>query len=253
MQNDGDIALSKDIALELLKSMEHEDAAFCRGWLPSIFHTEFASLHMDIFSMLKASKKKKKLILAPRGIGKTSIVKGLIIKSIVTRRRHFIVYISNTSALAEMQTEAIKRDLIANPLIRKAFGDVRKRVSDGVHIDGLLDEAGLDESFSKTAWVAFGTTLVLPRGCGQQIRGLNWNNWRPDYIILDDPENRKEIRSETNRRENLTWFVGDVGKCISLVDKDYEFLYVDTLKHEDALLLVSLLISLRFSGSSRII
>jgi hypothetical protein len=53
--------------------------------------------------------------------------------------------------------------------------------------------------------------------------------------VLDDPENRKEIRNEDNRAENKRWLFGDVLQSVDSVRKTYDIIYIDTLKHEDAL------------------
>ena len=67
-----------------------------------------------------------------------------------------------------------------------------------------------DESFSKHTWVAFGSTLVLPRGRGQAVRGLLWNSSRWDLAIVDDFENKEELENNENRRKNKDWFYTDL-------------------------------------------
>lgn len=191
----------------------------------SMFDTEFCVLHDKIFDALK-DPCKKKLILAPRGLGKTTMMRAICIKAILYREKHFILYIGNSLTVAEMQTENLKRELITNQTIRKIFGDIR---------ESLDSPDFADETFSKKAWVAFGSVLVLPRGSDQQIRGLNWNNYRPDLIILDDAENAKELDNEEQRKKTRRWLFADVLQCVSRVRKDYEIIYVDTLKHHDAL------------------
>lgn len=196
-----------------------------------MFPLEFSQLHRHLLNLISNPYFRKKLCLAPRGLGKTTIGRALAIERIAYRKRRFIVYIGGSQDLAIMQTENIKREFLTNKRLRGIFGSI-KHYEKGV-VEGEID--GLEEGFSKTASVLFDHTLLLPRGCGQQIRGLIWRNCRPDFIILDDPENRSELRNENNRKENLTWLLGDVLKCVSLFDKNYEFLYLDTLKHPDAL------------------
>jgi len=136
----------------------------------------------------------------------------------------FIVYISRSATHAIAQTENIKRELLSNVNVRKCFGSVKMS-------DAKIE--GLDEEFSKNAWVAFGRTLVLPRGQGQQVRGLNWNNKRPQLFIIDDLEDAKEVRNPDNRQGLDKWFRSDVEKSVNMYKKDYWFFYIDTIKHED--------------------
>ena len=125
------------------------------------FYSEFSKLHDQIFDIIDSGERKI-AIAAPRGLGKTTIARTLAAKGILFRDVNFISYVSNSATAAEMQTENIKRELKSNLEIRKLFGDIE-----------IADEnIELDDTFSKSAWVAFGNTLVMPRGAGQQVRGL---------------------------------------------------------------------------------
>ena len=221
---DPDIAATRD---QLLEDWAVDDELFCYDVLSETFEAEFTPLHDEIFRAIRGDSHYK-LVLAPRGLGKTSICRSIVIKAILYREKHFIVYASNSLTLAEMQTENIKRELLSNKVIRKVWGDVRECVD-------VPDWAFVDESFSKKAWVAWGSCLILPRGLDQQFRGLNWNNWRPDLIILDDVEKKDELNNEEMREKNTVLMLGDIMECGSRLRKDTDFIYLDTLKHEDAL------------------
>uniref|UniRef100_A0A6M3XVB9 Putative terminase n=1 Tax=viral metagenome TaxID=1070528 RepID=A0A6M3XVB9_9ZZZZ len=193
---------------------------------PDIFYSEFSRLHDQIFEKIDAPSQKK-AIAAPRGLGKTSIAQTVAMKGILFRDVNFVVYVSNSATMAEMQTENIKRELMTNRIVRELFGSIK--ISDH-------EAAGLDESFSKMAWVAFGSTLILPRGSDQQIRGLLWSGKRPDLFIFDDLEKKDELMNEEIRKKIKSWFYSDAMKAISRYDRKWKMIYIDTLKHEDSLL-----------------
>jgi hypothetical protein len=196
----------------------------CKALFPEIFSAPFSILHDQIFERIE-SPNPKKAIAAPRGLGKTSIARTIAKKGILYRDFHFIVYLSNSATLAEMQTENMKRTLLSNQNVRRLFGSIK-----------VSDVGEVDDTFSKLAWVAFGSTLVLPRGMGQQIRGLNWFNYRPDLIIIDDLENKEDLRNEELRKKQKEWFFSDVMKTEDMYGKPPVVIYIDTIKHEDALL-----------------
>lgn len=198
----------------------------CKLLFPEIFYSEFSILHQQIFDLINAGYKKI-AIAAPRGIGKTSIARAVVMRSILFRLQKFIVYISNSATSAEMQTENIKRDLISNSQVRKLFGNIKEVID---------KDTGIDESFSKASWTAFGDTFILPRGSGQQVRGLNWANHRPELVIIDDLENKDEIKNEENRKKLKEWFWSDLMKTEDRYSKGCIFIYIDTIKHEDSLL-----------------
>jgi predicted phage terminase large subunit-like protein len=77
---------------------------------------------------------------------------------------------------------------------------------------------------------------VLPRGSGQQIRGLNWSSKRPQLIIIDDLEDKDECKNEEIRKRQKQWLLSDVLKSVNKYLKDWTVVYIDTLKHEDSVL-----------------
>ena len=197
-----------------------------KTFMPEAFNASFSPLHREIISLFD-SDYKQIAIAAPRGLGKTSFARAMVMRAILFRQYEFILYVSNSETVAELQTENIKRELRSNQEIRKIFGDIA--IASDV-------DADFSETFSKRAWVAFGNTLVLPRGSGQQVRGLLYKHSRPQLIIIDDLEKRDELENPENRRKLKEWFHSDLLKCINRYDNNYKFIYLDTLKHSDALM-----------------
>ena len=199
---------------------------FCKVIFPDIFYADFSTLHDQIFELINAGHKRI-AIAAPRGIGKTSIARSVVMRSILFRLHSFIVYMSNSATSAEMQTENVKRDLLSNQQVKQMFGNIK---------DAIGTDKGMDESFAKSAWTAYGSTFILPRGAGQQVRGLNWANHRPELVIIDDLEDKNEIKSEENRKKLKEWFHSDLMKTEDKYSDGCVFIYIDTIKHEDSLL-----------------
>lgn len=188
------------------------------------FEAPFSSLHDQIFKAID-SDANRVVVAAPRGIGKTTIARLIASKAILFRDKRFICYVSNSATSAEMQTENIKMELLANQDVRKIFGNVKHSAYESV-----------DELFSKKTWVANGHTMVLPRGSGQQIRGLNWIRYRPDLFIVDDLEDTDTLNNEEIRKKRKQWFFGDLMKAVPRLHKDWKIIYIDTVKHEDSLI-----------------
>jgi broad-specificity NMP kinase len=195
----------------------------CKTLFPELFYTPFAEGHKEIFRLIDSGHKKI-AIAAPRGIGKTTIARAIASRSILLRNINFIAFVSNSATSAEMQTENIKSEL-SDSEVRKLFGDIKVNYA-----------TDIDESFSKKTWTAFGSTLVLPRGAGQQVRGLNWRGYRPQLIIVDDLENSKEVLNELNRKTLKNWFFSDLMKSVNRYQNDWRIIYIDTIKHERSLL-----------------
>ncbi len=220
-----------DLLAECYASMEK----FCKVFLPDNFYAPFSDLHRQMLEKIDRRVEKKKLVIcAPRGIGKTSLARAIAGKAILYADAKFIVYVSSSATNAEMQTENLKKDLMGED-IKRCFGDIRTRRAD----------FGSD-NWSKKTWIASTAngehyTLVLPRGSGQQVRGLVWrdpngHNVRPDLIIVDDLEDTDTIENEEQRKKRKVWFFGDLMKCFSRIESNWSVIYIDTLKHSDALI-----------------
>lgn len=225
------IALQSDPELrEIMTACAVSTQVTAKTLFPDRFFAEFApEIHGKIFDLIDSGHPKV-CIAAPRGFGKTSIVAlALAARKILFQTARFFVYVSNSFDNAQLQTENLKAELVSNRMVRAFFGSVKAKRN-----------ADLDESFSKKAWVASsgsgGGTLVFPRGSGQQVRGLLYHNDRPDLIVIDDLEDPETLDSEDIRRKRKEWFFADLLKATSRMKKDWQIVYIDTLKHHDALL-----------------
>lgn len=216
----------KEILYESYKSTK----VFCKVFFPERFTSNFSVLHDKIFDVID-SKAPRVAIAAPRGIGKTSIVGlGLAGKQILFQDSKFIPYVSKSFDSSLLQTENLKIELGSNLLIKQVFGDIN-----------TVGAEAFDKNFSKKSWVARFSdasigTLVYPRGSNQQIRGILYRNARPDFFIFDDFEDPDEVMNEELRAKLKIKFFADFMKAVSRVDKNWRIVYIDTLKHEDALL-----------------
>lgn len=223
--------LTKNDLLDIMAECVRSTRFLAKMFFPERFKAEFSPLHDEIFELIDSGAPKI-AIAAPRGIGKTSIVGlALTAKKILFQQTKFIAYVSQSASSAEMQTENLKQELVANQLVKKLFGSIKSK-----------NIIGMDETFSKRAWIAgvgdnqeF-STLVYPRGSGQQVRGILHRNARPDLIIVDDLEDSDTINNDELRAKRKVWFYADLIKCVSRVEKNWQIIYIDTLKHEDSLL-----------------
>lgn len=219
---------TKDSELgDILMDSYRSTKVYCEVFHPEIFYFPFGKLHDEVFDLIDDKKAKKKVIAAPRGIGKTSIGRAISQKKMLFRDIHFLAYLSKSEGHAMLQTENIKRELLSNDMIRKVFGSIK--ISD--------NPRDIPEEFSKKSWVALGNTIVVPRGSGQQVRGLNWIKYRPDFILVDDLEDDDTIGNERIRGDRRIWYYGSVEKAVPQFPGEYwEILYIDTIKHEDSLI-----------------
>jgi hypothetical protein len=197
---------------------------FCKFFFPETFYSEWNPLHDKIFTVLASTEKKKKVVAAPRGLGKTSILlKGRTAHDLLFKLVRYVVYIGYSETVAVQHTENLKHALLTNELVRQLFGSIKARADED-----------FDAQFSTKGWATHTDIMVLPRGSGQQVRGISYHDARPDLIIFDDLEKKEALQNEEQRTKIQDWFESDPMKCVSKYDDHYTFLYIDTLKHEDS-------------------
>lgn len=186
---------------------------------PDRFYRPFSPISEPIFRALDDNRRQKVVISAPRGWGKSSTVNyAFPTKRILFRENKFIVPVSATSTQAMLQGKNLRRALTTNKMIRSMFGEMQS------------------EDFSQEQWVTSSGTMVMPRGAGQQVRGIAFGDYRPDLIIADDFEDAESVMSEEQRNKKKHWFYDDLMKSVDLGRDNWKIVVVGTPLHEAALL-----------------
>ncbi len=191
----------------------------CKVLFPERFNLPFSSLHQEIFNILDDDSIQLAAIAAPRGFGKTSIVSlAYPAKKILFREKKFIVPVSSTATKAMLDTENLKKELLYNREITNLFGPMKS------------------DSFSKECWITQTDIMVMPRGAGQQVRGLLHHHHRPDLIICDDLENSESVMNDELRAKLKEWFFADLCNSVNRGRDDWKIVVIGTILHEDSLL-----------------
>ena len=214
---------SDDELLEILAKC-HADIGFHMKFFHSDrFSRPFSRTHYQLFEALNDRSVQRICTVAHRGWGKTSIFNYGIPSQYIAfhdeSQSGFFVPVSATASVAVMQSENLKRELLSNHMYRTVVGEIKT-----------------DDTFSKEAWVTNTNTLVMPRGAGQQVRGLLFKNSRPELIVVDDLENSEEVLSDEQRDKLKSWFMTDLSNCVDRSKNDWRMLIVGTILHESSLL-----------------
>lgn len=157
----------------------------------------------------------KLALAAPRGRGKTQIVKGMIAAVILAGLVRFPVPIGPTTDHARELYEDFRRKIMYNDLLKDDFPEICDPVR---ALEGAPQRAGkqhVDEQFTRIKWTADGLRLPdVPekywfdglsyggvrlefRGLDAAIRGINRDGDRPDFVPIDEPETRESAKSDS--------------------------------------------------------
>lgn len=135
--------------------------------------------------------------IIPRGFSKTTLYNAGNLHDAVTDSETFSVYISESSTHSETQLGNIRHELEANSLLRQGYGNV------------VPTRADSEKWTSNQLQLRNGAVLVA-RGRGAQIRGINYRGRRPNKILLDDVEDYESVSTPEQRKKTVDWFYGSV-------------------------------------------
>lgn len=162
--------------------------------------------HVDIWGLLTDQQKQRILLAIPRDHAKTTLSKLAVVWYYLFTSHRFCVYLSNTNTIAKNACKDIINFLKSNNF-RAVFGDIKI----------------LKESETDSLWVF---ELPLPNGrvkkcilravgAGQQMRGINIDNQRPDIAVVDDVEDNENTESETLQKKLDRWIFGPFIKALA--------------------------------------
>jgi hypothetical protein len=133
------------------------------------------------------------LIMMPRGSSKTTLAGfGVPLYNICYQNEKFTLYVSKAGPLSQGQLESCRKELAQNEMILEVFGDLKPRRSD-------------EERWSKEKFETSSGLAMQYRGKGAAIRGVNHNNFRPSMIVVDDPQSKDDVKSDTVREDDKRW------------------------------------------------
>lgn len=117
----------------------------------------------------------------------------LILYAAMTGKYKFIVIINDTSDQVKLTIANIRYELENNFYIRYFFGSVI-----------------LGKTWSDANLLLSNGVRIVGRSRGQNIRGIRHRQYRPDLIVLDDPENLEQTKRKASRDKTTNWFNAEV-------------------------------------------
>lgn len=158
---------------------------------------------------------------APRGHAKTTVKCFLIpIFQALEEPETFRHYLNvqETGDKAVDVNTAIRMELEENDLLREIYGDQ------------VTAEKWTDKKFVLANGVVFSAI-----GAGQSIRGINYRNVRPDYILIDDLYGEDDINNIESTSKKNDWFWGSLYKARAIGRRTSVHLQGTAINSEDML------------------
>lgn len=202
------LILNNKAARLALVSKSHR--AFFATYFPHYVTYPCADIHQALFDITEDPNNKFAVILTFRGSGKSTIVSlSYALWAILgCQHRHLVVLVAKTQEQAKKLLDAIKRELETNKLLQNDFGKIHEE---------------------STPWNSTALTFndqnaqITAISIDQAMRGMRFQNFRPDLIILDDIEDSASVRTLASRDRLQEWLekdllpAGDIGTRTLLV------------------------------------
>jgi len=142
----------------------------------------------------------KQAIAAPRGRGKSEIVKGLLVYLVCAQIVRFILPVAATTPLAKRLYKDFKKKLATNDLLYEDFPEICHPIRElsgaplraaKQHVDGRLTQIVWTDDYISLPHVPgspYGGVKMAYYGLDAAFRGANIDGDRPDFVLVDDPE-----------------------------------------------------------------
>ena len=111
-----------------------------------------------------------------------------------TDNRSYLVIICATQRTASKKLQEVSREFLGNERMKCL-------------VSGVSENSGLALEVS---YQTGSRVLIEAYGKGAAVRGLSWGAKRPDLVIIDDPQDEEDARSETVTESDWDWFLSDV-------------------------------------------
>ncbi len=177
---------------------------------------EAAGIHYELGRFL--TKSRENLVIAfPREFGKSTYVWVFFPAwNVLAGQYRYIVYIASSKERAIEQLRNLRSEIQAHPILREFVEIKGDRADELEYVDRATEQK----------------CLIRAYGAGQNLRGIRYQERRPDIVILDDIEDSESVQSETQRRKLWEWFHADV-RPLSSTGRIF---VIGTVLHEDSLL-----------------
>lgn len=154
-------------------------------------------LHKRVYAALQSKSPDMRKILAvlPRGHGKTTIAGKIfpLHTALYATKPEIIVLVSKTQGHAKRLLRWVKEKLESRA-VQFWFGNYGAETA---------------KSWASDEIILKNNVMLIALGMGQQIRGITHSDARPTIIILDDPEDDVNTRTEESMSNNLDWLLGE--------------------------------------------
>lgn len=186
---------------ELVQLCAIDDELYARTFFPKTVRQATPGFHRKMDQAL-ATHQRYVAIKVFRGGAKTSKLRLFVSKRIAYGISHTILFVSNAQGHSVKSLEWLKRNVEYNTPWAQTFGLRKGSRWAGEDIEIIH---GIDDF----------PIRIMALGITGQVRGVNIDDYRPDLIVVDDPDNEETTATADQRKKTSDLFFGALGKSLA--------------------------------------
>jgi hypothetical protein len=200
---DENTELSVDVSLEEAVRLGAVDSQFFyRTFFPKTFRQSSPPMHRKIDLVLDSPQHRYVNLQCFRGSAKTTKLRAFAARRIAYRMSRTILVIGGSEPAASRTIQWMRGQIERNVLFRDTFGLRPGKKWHETEIEIISDIDGA-------------VTWVLGVGVSSNIRGINFDDYRPDLIIGDDLMTDENILTKESRNKTTDLIIGAVAKSLT--------------------------------------
>jgi hypothetical protein len=164
--------------------------------------------HGEIWPLLTNTAMQRVLLAIPRDHAKTTLSKLAVVWYFLFTNSRFCVYLSNTNTIAKNACKDII-GYLNSPNFISVFGRIK------VIKESETDSLWIFEIRDPFSDGRVKRCILRAVGAGQQMRGINIDNQRPDIAVVDDVEDNENTESPTLQAKLDKWIFGPFIKALA--------------------------------------
>lgn len=184
------------------------------------FKYDFAQFHYDLFKLTEEDSLQLLIAIMFRGSGKSTIMTTIypLYALFGKPQKKFIVIVCQTADKAKHHFRNIKTELETNSLLKADLGPFKE-------VDNTWNAQAIE--------LPQQNAMIIAISIDQSIRGLRYNEHRPDLIICDDIEDSQSVLTEESRKRTQELYSAEI---VPLGDIDTQIVMVGNYLHPNGLL-----------------
>ncbi len=186
-------------------------------YLGHYFTKEFGLVHHIIMESLMSADDRFVALTSFRECGKSTITTlGYPLYCICEQIYKFGIIVSETEEQSTTMIKSIKNELESNKILIEDYGDL---IGEYWSMTSIETRTGIK-------WVG--------KSKGQRVRGIKYKQYRPQIIILDDPQSLDSVATAEKRKKDLKWFNAEIFGALG--QEHGRLFFIGNLLHDDGLL-----------------